>query len=134
MKLPRLRSESTRSKPRIWPRMSLLLGDSKAMIAALVIASLLSGLTEAGILAVLAQVAAALADGATHVHISAGPVDESVSVGALLGTGAALALLRFALQALLAVLPARIGTDMQARLRSELFDAFTRASWAVQSR
>jgi ABC-type multidrug transport system fused ATPase/permease subunit len=134
MKLPRLRSESTGSKPRIWPRMSLLLGDSKAMIAALVIASLLSGLTEAGILAVLAQVAAALADGASHVHISVGPVDESVSVGVLLGAGAALALLRFALQALLAVLPARIGTDMQARLRSELFDAFTRASWAVQSR
>jgi ABC-type multidrug transport system fused ATPase/permease subunit len=114
--------------------MSLLLGDRKGLVSALVIASLLSGLTEAGILAILAQVAAALADGASHIDISVGPLDESVAIGALLACGAALALLRFALQVLLAAIPARIGTDMQAQLRRELFDAFTRASWAVQSR
>jgi ABC-type multidrug transport system fused ATPase/permease subunit len=113
--------------------MHLLLGDRKSVIAALVIASILSGLTEAGILAILAQTAAALADGASRIEVSIGPL-ESVTIGALLACGAALALFRFALQALLAYLPARIATDIQARLRGELFDAFTRASWAVQSR
>lgn len=135
MRLPGLGSAPpAQPKPRIWPRMSLLLGDRRGLIAGLVVASLLSGLTEAGILAVLAQTAAALADGASHVEVSFGPVEGSVSVGTLLAGGAALALLRFALQALLAWIPARIGTDMQARLRRELFEAFTRASWAVQSR
>ena len=135
MKLPGLRSAPpAQPKPRIWPRMSLLLGPRRGLIAALVTASLLSGLAEAGILAILAQTAAALADGASRIDISAGPLDESVAVGALLACGAGLALLRFALQTVLAVIPARIGTDMQARLRRELFDAFTRASWAVQSR
>lgn len=135
MRLPGLGgAPPAQPKPRIWPRMGLLLGERRGLIAALVIASLLSGMTEAGILAILAQTATALASGASHVEISAGPLDGSVSVGALLAAGAALALLRFALQTVLAAIPARIGTDMQARLRRELFDAFTRASWAIQSR
>jgi ABC-type multidrug transport system fused ATPase/permease subunit len=114
--------------------MHLLLGDRKSLIAALVIASLLSGLTEAGLLAILAQTATALADGTSRVDVSTGGLDTSVTIGALLAFGAGLALLRFALQTLLAFLPARIATDIQARLRGELFHAFTRASWAVQSR
>lgn len=134
MKPPGTRSAATRSKPRIWPRMNLLLGDRKGLIAALVIASLLSGLAEAGILAVLAQTAAALADGASRIDVSIGSLDKSVTVGALLAAAAALALLRFALQGLLAIIPARIASDMQSRLRTELFNAFTRASWAIQSR
>jgi len=134
MKLPRLPAEPDRSKPRIWPRMSLLLGGRKGLVGALIAASLLSGLTEAGILAIMAQTATSLANGSTQIDVSVGPVDESVAIGALLACGAVLALLRFALQTLLAAIPARIGTDMQARLRRELFDAFTRASWAVQSR
>ncbi len=134
MKLPGLRAVFTRSQPGTWSHMRELLGDRRGLVVALVIASLLSGLTEAGILAVLAQVAAALADGASHVQVTAGPVDDSVAVGVLLACGAALAVFRFALQVVLSYLPARIGSERQARLRSELFDAFTRASWAVQSR
>ena len=45
-----------------------------------------------------------------------------------------LALLRLALQWVLAVVPARIATDTQARLRRDLFAAFSRASWGEQSR
>ena len=41
---------------------------------------------------------------------------------------------RVALQIPLAMLPARIASSVQASLRTELFDAFSRASWAVQSR
>ena len=41
---------------------------------------------------------------------------------------------RTALQFPLSFLPARIAADVQARMRTTLFDAFTRASWAVQSR
>jgi ABC-type multidrug transport system fused ATPase/permease subunit len=134
MNVLRARTTAARSEAGIWSHTRTLLGDRRSLVAALVVASLLSGLSEAGILAILAQVAAALADGSTRIHVAAGPVDEYKTIGALLGFGAALALFRFALQALLAYLPARIGSDMQARLRTELFGAFTRASWAVQSR
>ena len=44
-----------------------------------------------------------------------------------------LALVRLALQVPIAWLPARIAADVQAGLRRDLFGAFTRASWGVQS-
>jgi len=100
----------------------------------LAISSVLSGLTEAGILAVVAQVAATLVDGARRVHAHIGPFHIDATVGALLAVAFALAVIRLALQAPISLLPARIAADVQARLRKELFDAFTRASWAVQSR
>lgn len=101
---------------------------------ALAISSMLSGLTEAGILAVVAQVAATLVDGAMRVHTHIGPFHIDATVGALLAVAFALAVIRLALQVPISFLPARIAADVQARLRKDLFDAFTRASWAVQSR
>jgi ATP-binding cassette, subfamily B, bacterial len=103
-------------------------------VVALAISSMVSGLAEAGILAVVAQVAATLVDGATRMHTHIGPFHIDATVGALLAVAFALVLIRLALQAPISFLPARIAADAQARLRTELFDAFTRASWAVQSR
>jgi len=118
----------------IWSQLSPLLGHRRGWIATLGAGSVLSGFTEAGILAVLAQVAAALVDGSTRVEVDLGPVHVNESLGALLAVGFGLALLRFALQVVVSYVPARIGADMQVQLRRELFAAFTRASWSVQSR
>jgi ATP-binding cassette, subfamily B, bacterial len=118
----------------IWSRLRPLFGDRRKAVVALAISSVLSALTEAGILAVVAQVAATLVDGATRVHAHIGPFHIDAKVGALLAVAIALAVIRLALQAPISFLPARIAADVQARLRKELFDAFTRASWAVQSR
>ncbi len=82
----------------------------------------------------VAQVAAALVDRATRVHATVGPFNIDVTVGDLLIVACALAIIRLALQIPISLLPARIAADVQARLRNKLFDAFTRASWAVQSR
>jgi ABC-type multidrug transport system fused ATPase/permease subunit len=117
-----------------WSRLSPLLGRRRGWIAALGAGSVLSGLTEAGILAVLAQVAAALVEGSSRVNVDLGPLHLDEGLGALLALGFGLALLRFALQAVVSVVPARIAADMQVQLRSELFTAFTRASWSMQSR
>jgi ABC-type multidrug transport system fused ATPase/permease subunit len=100
----------------------------------LVIASFLVGLTESAILTVVAQAAAALVEGTHRVHASVGSLHVSVSVGTLLAGGFALTVARLILQAPVSVLPARIAADVQAGLRQDLFGAFTRASWAVQSR
>ncbi|MGH3427458.1 MAG: ABC transporter ATP-binding protein [Mycobacteriales bacterium] len=124
------------SAPRLttWSRLSPLLGHRRGWIAALAAGSVLSGLTEAGILAVLAQVAAALVDGSSRVQVDLGPLHANAGLGALLSVALALALLRFALQAVVSYVPARIAADMQVQLRGELFAAFSRASWGVQSR
>jgi ABC-type multidrug transport system fused ATPase/permease subunit len=103
-------------------------------VVALAGVSALSGFTEAGVLAVVAQVAASLVDGTTRVHVNVGPIHVDARVGALLAVALVLAVIRLALQAPISYLPARISADVQARLRNTLFDAFTRASWDVQSR
>ena len=117
-----------------WSGLRSLLGNQPEAIATLAVGSMLSGLTESGILAVLAQVAAAVVSGVSQVHIGLGPLQVTEGIGALLALAFGLALLRLVLKAVVSVVPARIASDMQARLQSELFASFTRASWGVQSR
>jgi ATP-binding cassette subfamily B protein len=112
----------------------LLLGDKRGAVAALVVSSLLSGLAEAGILAILAQVGAALVDGTKHVQVELGPLHLSETVGTMLAFASVLAVLRLALQVPVSLLPARISSDVQLKLRESIFESFTRASWAEQSR
>jgi ATP-binding cassette subfamily B protein len=111
-----------------------MLGGSFGLVAALVVGSVLSGLAEAGILAVLAQAAAALVDGSSSVHVDIGPLSVSEGLGALIGLAFGLALFRFGLQVLISYVPSRIAADMQARLRRDLFAAYSRATWDAQSR
>lgn len=111
-----------------------LLGGRARLVGLLAVASLLSGLAEAGILAVVAQVAATLATGASMVEAQIGPIHVRSSIPTLLAAGAALSLARLLLQAPIAYIPAKIGADVQASLRTRLFNAFSRASWAEQSR
>jgi ABC-type multidrug transport system fused ATPase/permease subunit len=66
--------------------------------------------------------------------MSLGPLHAETSLGVLLAAGVAFALLRLGLQAPVSLTPAKIVRDTQARLRAELFGAFTRASWGEQSR
>ncbi len=110
-----------------------LLGSRFWPVAAMGAGSVLVGLTESSILAVLAQVAAALVAGSSRVRVAIGPVRIDQSISTLLAIAAGLALARLALQGVVAVLPARIAADFLAALRRGLLAAFTRASWAAQS-
>jgi ATP-binding cassette, subfamily B, bacterial len=115
-------------------RLTALLGDRRGLVSALALSSIVSGFTEAGILAIVAQVAAALVNGVTRVQVRVGPLHVDATVGTLFAVAIALAVFRLALQAPLSILPARIAADVQSRLRTSVFDAFTRASWEEQSR
>jgi ABC-type multidrug transport system fused ATPase/permease subunit len=114
-------------------RLRAVLGEKRGTVLALAICSLVSGFTEATILALIAQIATAAVKGASHVQVRLGPVHLSAPIGTLFAVAFALTIARVALQAPLAILPARIAADVQARFRTGLFDAFTRASWATQS-
>ena len=115
-------------------QLNTLLGRRWRWVAILAVASLLSGLAESGILAILAQAAASLVSGTRHVHVRIGSLHFEWTVGSLLLIALILAVIRLVLQGMVSVLPARIAAEVQTDRRSALFNAYTRASWSLQSR
>jgi ABC-type multidrug transport system fused ATPase/permease subunit len=111
-----------------------LLSTRRGPVAALAAGSILAGLAESAILAILAEAAAALVNGTSRLHLSLGPLHLEARLGTLLAIGLGLALFRLALQMVISVVPARIADETQARLRSGVFAAYTRASWDQQAR
>ncbi|HTB71290.1 MAG TPA: ABC transporter ATP-binding protein [Solirubrobacteraceae bacterium] len=128
--------ERARERPRgsTRARLEMLIGDRRRLVVALSVCSILSGFAESATLALVAQIAVSFVTGAKHVQVHAGPLDIHASTGKLLLVAFGCTVARTALQFPLSILPARIAADVQARMRTKLFDAFTRASWAVQSR
>lgn len=129
---PGARASSSPSS--IGSQLRLLLGDRRGSVTILVIASIVSGFVEAAMLALLAEAAAALATGARHANLHLGPVHLHAAVGTLIGAAFAVVIIRLLLQIPLSILPPRIAADTQARLRTNLFHAFSQASWAMQAR
>ncbi|HEY1451581.1 MAG TPA: ABC transporter ATP-binding protein [Solirubrobacteraceae bacterium] len=117
-------------------RLGLLIGDRRRLIVVLALCSILSGFTEAATLALVAQLAVSVVGGAHKGGHN--PVLSIVNLHTGVGTQILIALgfslLRLLLQIPLSTLPARIAAEVMARLRVELFDAFSRASWTAQSR
>ncbi len=118
----------------MWSQLRPLLGNRGGALMALSVSSVFSGLAEAGVLAIVAQVATTLVSGVKQVHLAFGPLQVAVSVGALLAVAFVLAIIRIALQVLVSYFPARIAAEVQGGLRRDMFAAFTRASWDMQSR
>jgi ABC-type multidrug transport system fused ATPase/permease subunit len=114
-------------------RLSALLGDRRRQVGVLGVCAVASGLAEAGILALMAAIATSAVSGGSRVRQALGPLSPNVPVKNLFIAAFILLLIRIALQVPLAIVPSRIASGVQARLRRDLFDAFTRASWAVQS-
>jgi ABC-type multidrug transport system fused ATPase/permease subunit len=113
-------------------QLDLLIGGRRRLMAALSVTSIISGVTEAAILAIVAQVAAALVNG-KNLHAQTGILHLHASVATLLWIAFVLTLFRLALQWPLSVLPSRIAADVQERLRRRVFRAYVGASWGVQS-
>ena len=118
----------------IWAQVSYLIRTMPGAVGALAAASLLAGFAEAGILAILAQAALLLVNHQGRIHLTLGAVHLHPTLDTLLAVGVGLALFRLALALVISFVPARISDNTQARLRSELFAAFTCASWDLQSR
>ncbi len=118
-------------------RLSLLIGSKRSTVGWLAFCSALSGLTEALFLTVISQILLALVDGTKRVTAQNGRIGFihlHTSVHHLLLIALAMAVARMMLQIPLSMLPARIAADVQSQLRKDLFSAFTRSSWGLQSR
>jgi ATP-binding cassette, subfamily B, bacterial len=101
--------------------------------ALLAVLSVVTGLAEAAVLAIVAQVAAALATRRNVVETHLGVTSAHVSIQTLLIAGGAIAAIRLILLIPASSLAARISADGQALIRERLVQAFLRASWAVKS-
>jgi ATP-binding cassette, subfamily B, bacterial len=110
-------------------QVSVLIGNRRGLVAALVSCSIVAAFVEVAFLALVAQVATTVV-GNGHVHSA---IALHASVGTLILFGFIICLVKIALQIPLSLLPARIAADVQGTLRRRLFGAFTRASWTVQS-
>ncbi len=110
-----------------------MLARRRAPAVGLLVSALIAGLAESVILALVAQAATAMVDGDDRIVATLGPVDIDARISVVLAIAGALATIRLVLQFGLAYLPARMASDTQAELREELFDAYSRASWAVQA-
>jgi ABC-type multidrug transport system fused ATPase/permease subunit len=118
---------------RAWRRLRPLLGDRSVPVLILSGASIGVGIAEAGVLVLVAQIAAAMVVRSSEIHARIGPGSLHFGIATALVVALVLALVRLLLQLVVAWLPARISADVTNRLREELFDAFTRASWRVQA-
>lgn len=113
----------------MWP----FLGASRRSLLVMAGASVLAGLLEAALLALVATLASALSQGLSRIDATAGPIQISSSVPTLILVGVVLALFRAVLQVWLAYLPAAMSANVMTNLRRTLFDRFTRTSWSVQA-
>jgi ABC-type multidrug transport system fused ATPase/permease subunit len=104
-----------------------------APIAALGLVAIAAGLVEAGVLTLLANVAASMVTRDRYVTISIGPLQAFLSVQTAIVVTLCLTFVQFLLKLVVAWLPTRIAANVQAELRQQLFDAFTRARWPIKA-
>jgi len=113
---------------------SVLIGNRRGTVAWLAVCSILTSVTEAAFLAVLVETAYGLVKNAKHASQRTDVLHIHASVDTLILFALFLVIVRLVLQVPLTILPARIASHVQGRLREELFHSFTVASWGMQSR
>ena len=126
------RPSGSQSASSIGRRLSFVVGDRRRLVVLLGVCSILGGFIEAATLVMIAQLAVSVVGG-THKHHALSIVDLHLSIGTEILIAFGLVVLRLLFQIPLSLLPAWIGSQVTARMRVELFDAFSRASWTVQS-
>lgn len=117
-----------------WRRLSPFFRSSRAGLAALVATSVVAGLVEAGLIALIATMAVGLADGAETLSFGLGPLSLETGRNAMFVLAVGLALLRAGLQLLLARLPAQMSARVLSDLRTQLFESFTASAWSVKAK
>jgi ATP-binding cassette subfamily B protein len=114
-------------------RAKFALGPSARMVPPLAGLAVVAGLSEAGVLALVAQAAFVLSQGEDAPIEALGPLSLGSDVPMMLGLAFVLALVRVGVQWALAWLTSRMASRTQSRLRQMLFHAYTGSSWTVQA-
>ena len=126
--------DATSANASVTAQLKSLLSDRRGTMLVLAAITVITGLAESALLILLAETAATLATRERRARLHIGPLHLHPSVGTLLLAALIVVIVRLALQVPISILPPRIAAHMQAKLRTELFHSFSRASWDVQSR
>jgi ATP-binding cassette, subfamily B, bacterial len=110
-----------------------LFGLSWWRASLLAVLSIVAGISEAAVLAIVAQVAAALATSENAVDLHLGVGSTRVSIETLLIAGGVIAAARLLLLVPVSALAARLISNAEATMRERLFGAFLHASWGAKS-
>jgi ATP-binding cassette subfamily B protein len=116
-----------------WQQYRPFLGGARRRLLLLIVIAVFAGLLEAALLALVASLATALSEGSSRVDAQFGWIDLSAPLSVLFVAGIVMALIRGAVQLVIAYLPAQASAAVMVDLRRSLFDKFTRTSWAVQA-
>ncbi|WP_226925446.1 ABC transporter ATP-binding protein [Georgenia thermotolerans] len=116
-----------------WRRLSPFFRRSRRQLLLLGALSLVAGVVESTLIALIAIIAASLASGTEGVQAELGPLALDLPLRAAFAVAVVLALGRAGVNAMLAYVPARLGSQAMADLRRELFDAFVGAAWTVKA-
>lgn len=133
---PRQRGGPIRTAVRLrhaWRRLRPFFRGTGGRLTALVLLSLLTGLVEASLLALIATMAVSLADEGAQITLNLGPLTVELGRTTTFVVAVVMALARGGLQLLLAQLPAQMSARVLTDLRIELFEAFTSSAWAVKA-
>ncbi len=126
---------SGRAVRRLWQQVRILVGGRFYRLWVLSAVSIIGGFTEAAVLYLVVRIAIALASTNKTVHLSLGPiVDRNLSIGQTLLVAVVAVLFLTLLGLIETVVSARMSADALRSTRKQLFGAFVRASWDVQSR
>jgi ATP-binding cassette subfamily B protein len=110
-----------------------MVGTRISLVGIVTATSIVVGLVEAGMLTLVANIAATMVVHGRTTSISVEPFSVRLSVGSALLVALSLTFVRLILRLVVAWLPTLIAANVQAELRQVLFDEFTRTSWATKA-
>jgi ATP-binding cassette, subfamily B, bacterial len=116
-----------------WKQYQPFMGGGRSRLGLLTGVSVVAGLIEAALLALVAAIAHALSQGSSHVHTTIASITINAAMPVLFTVGIVLALVRGLVQLWIAYLPARASAEVMVDLRRTLFEKFIGTSWAVQA-
>ena len=121
-------------QPSMRERMLYITDGQRGRMTMMCLIVMLSALAEAVTLTLMAQIAAQLVK-PPGAHVRVALINVHAPVKTLIIVAFAIAVARVPLiQIPATIIPTRIGTDVGARIRLDLFNAYSTASWEVQSR
>jgi ABC-type multidrug transport system fused ATPase/permease subunit len=132
---PERAAPSPRSVRAVWRRFEPYVGKDHVALAVLTVASVFSGIAEAGMLYLVVRSAAAVASKDTTVQQKFGPLPgATLTVPQLLLIALGLLLVTLLLAFVCAWATARMSTRALTSTRKQMFAAFIRTEWSVQAR
>ena len=132
--LAQLRLRRSGDEASAWKLVMPLVRTQRGRLTRMSIAAILSGFAEAAILVLIARIAFALASTEDDVTVSLGPLGEhTLSISLLLGTAAALIVVRIGLQAVYTLLSSRATFAVVETTRSRLARLYLGAGWPLQA-